>query len=215
MPNPWDKYSELTAEVVNANGGEESPILAGPNADNPAFIGHLKFFDDVGDTGSIELGGSYLYARTSDDDDFDANVFGLDATYQWLDPEAPDFRSLLLHSEFFWAQNDIQDSAFGTFRNNSFGYYAFGQYQFDKNWYAGVRFDYTEFPNVDVRGPEDSDWAVSPYLTWYLSEFLRFRLEYQHREFDLGGAWDDEDNLLFGLTFSIGADPPHPYWVNR
>ncbi|MCH8852083.1 MAG: hypothetical protein IID41_05460 [Planctomycetes bacterium] len=215
VPNPWDKYIELTAEVVNANGGEESPILAGPNADNPAFIGHLKFFDDVGDTGSIELGGSYLYARTSDDDDFDANVFGLDATYQWLDPEAPDFRSLLLHSEFFWAQNDIQDSAFGTFRNNSFGYYAFGQYQFDKNWYAGVRFDYTEFPNVDVRGPEDSDWAVSPYLTWYLSEFLRFRLEYQHREFDLGGAWDDEDNLLFGLTFSIGADPPHPYWVNR
>ena len=142
-------------------------------------------------------------------------MFGLDATYQWLDPAAPGTRSLLFQTEFLWAANDIEDSPFGTFRNDSFGFYAFGQYQFDLNWYAGVRFDYTEFPGVEVRGPADSDWAVSPYVTWYLTEFLRFRFEYQHREFDFLGASDDEDNLLFGLTFSIGSHAPHPYWVNR
>ena len=215
VPNPLDKYIEFTVEVVNADGGDESPILAGPNADNPAFVGHLKYFDDIGDTASIEIGGSYLYAHTSDDDDFDANVFGLDVSYQWLDPEAPDFRSLLLHSEFFWSRNDIESSPFGTFRNSSFGFYAFGQYQFDKNVYGGIRFDYTEFPSVAVRGPGDSDWAISPYVTYYLTEFLRLRFEYQHREFDQGGTWNSEENLLFGLTFSIGADPPHAYWVNR
>jgi hypothetical protein len=217
VANPWDKFVELTVEVVNADGGEEAPILGGPNADNPALLAHLKFFEDVGATGSFEIGGSYLYAHTSDESEFDANVFGLDVMYKRLDPEAPDFRSLLLQSEFFWASNDIAESDFvaGPFRNDSFGMYAFAQYQFDLNWYTGVRFDYTDFPNSEIFGPSDAQWDVSPYVTWYLTEFLRLRFEYQHLESEMGGDWDNEDNFLLGLTFSIGSHPPHPYWVNR
>ncbi|MCI0675423.1 MAG: porin, partial [Phycisphaerales bacterium] len=215
VPNPWENFFEFTVEVVNADGGAESPILGGPNADNPAFLTHLKYFDDVGETGSFELGGSYLYARTAAASDFDANVFGLDLTYKRLDPDAPDFRSLLFQSEFFWASNDIAESALGPFRNDSFGMYAFAQYQFHLNWYTGVRFDYTQFPNSEIFGPDDALWAVSPYVTYYLSEFLRLRFEYQHREFEMAGDRDNEDNFLFGLVFSIGSHPPHPYWVNR
>ena len=215
VPNPWDKYFELTAEVVNANGGPESPILGGPNADNPAIVTHFKFFDDVGENGTLELGGSYLYARTSDNHKFDANLFGLDATYLWIDPDAPDDRSLLLQSEFFWAANDIENSPFGSLRNHSFGYYAFAQYQFDRNWFTGVRFDYTEFPDLSAHSPGDADWAISPYLTWYPFEFIRLRAEYQHRNFEVGGIRDDEDNFLLGLSFTFGAHPTHPYFVNR
>jgi hypothetical protein len=217
VPNPWDKFVELTVEVVNADGGEEAPILGGPNADNPALLAHLKVFEDVGATGAFEIGGSYLYARTTDNHEFDANVFGLDLTYKRLDPGAPDFRSILLQSEFFWASNDIAESDFvgGPFRNDSFGMYAFAQYQFDLNWYTGVRLDFTEFPNSEIFGPSDRQWAVSPYVTWYLTEFLRLRFEYQHLESEIAGDWDNEDNFLFGLTFSIGSHPPHPYWVNR
>ncbi len=214
VPNPWDKYIDLTVDVVNADGGAESPILGGPNADNPAVLAHLKLFDDIGESSSIELGGSYLFARTSADSSSDASIFGLDATYQWRDPKTPDSRSLLLQSELFWAQNDI-NGAFGPVRNDSFGMYAFGQYQFEKNWYSGVRIDYTEFPNSEVFGPGDSQWAFSPYISYYLTEFLRLRFEYQHREFEMGGVRDSEDNFFFGLTFSIGSHPAHPYWVNR
>ena len=214
VPNAWDKYVELTVEVANADGGEEAPIFGGPDADNPAVIAHLKLFDDIGETSTFEIGGSYLFTHTSGDSDFDANVFGLDLTYQWRDPDRPDSRSVLLQAEFFWAQNDVQGAA-GAFRNDSFGMYAFGQYQFEKNWYTGVRFDYTEFPNSEVFGAGDSAWAVSPYISYYLTEFIRLRIEYQHQEFDTGGARGDEDNLLFGLTFAIGSHPGHPYWVNR
>ena len=93
--------------------------------------------------------------------------------------------------------------------------YAFGQYQFKRDWYSGVRFDYTEFPDSDVFGAGDSEWALSPYVSYYLTEFIRLRLEYQHREFASGVGRDDEDNLFFGLTFAIGSHPTHPYWVNR
>ncbi len=215
VPNPWDKYVELTAEVVNSDGGAESPILGGPNADNPAVVAHVKYFDDLTETSSIELGTSYLYARTDADLDFDANVFGLDASWQWTDPDPSKFRSFLWQTEAFWAKNDIRSDLFSPRRNNSFGFYTFGQYQLSRDWYTGLRFDYTEFPNSESRGLEDRDFALSPYVTWYISEFLRLRAGYEHRRFRVNSDVNDEDAVFLQMTAVIGAHPPHPYWVNR
>jgi hypothetical protein len=215
VPNPWERYVELTTEVVNSDGGEESPILGGPNAKNPALISHLKLFEDVGDWSSLEVGGSVLFGHTSDDDESRAYLLGLDATYLWRDPSKPDFRSLLLQGELFWASNDGELEGDVVERNDSLGFYAFGQYQFAENWYAGLRYDYTEFPDLEHHDSDDSEWALSSSVSWYLSEFLRLRLEYQHRSFERFGDHGDQDNLMLQLTFAIGAHPPHPYWVNR
>jgi hypothetical protein len=215
VPNPWERYIELITEVVNSDGGEESPLLGGPNANNPAVISHLKLFEDVGDWSSLEVGGSFLFGHSSSENDSRAYMFGLDATYLWRDPEKPDFRSLLLQGELFWASNDWELETGDVERNQSLGFYASGQYQFAENWYAGLRFDYTEFPNLEYRDSDDWDWALSPSVSWYLSEFLRLRLEYQHRSIERFGNRRDEDNLMLQLTFAIGAHPPHPYWVNR
>ena len=52
-------------------------------------------------------------------------------------------------------------------------------------------------------------------MSWYLSEALRLRLEYQHHSVEFAGSRDNEAALMLGVTFFIGAHPPHPYWVNR
>ena len=216
VPNPWDQYLELAVQVVNADGGSESPILDGPGAGNPAVLSHLKLFRDIGDTGSLELGTSFLYSRASGGRD-DGHTLGADVTYMWRDPAAPDFRSLLFQGELFWSDSDFADGK----QDHYWGFYAFGQYQFAQNWYAGIRYDYTDFPNLELQGPaDDSAWAISPYVTWYLFEALRLRLEYQHQDRDQMGRDQKgrdatEDAILLGLTFFIGAHPPHPYWVNR
>ena len=211
VPNPWDRYLELTAQVVNADGGAESPILDGPGANNPAVLSHLKFFQDVGETGSVELGTSLVYTQATGDRN-DGYTLGGDLTYMWRDPEKPDFRSLLLQAELFWSNSDFEDESDG---DDNWGVYAFGQYQFAQNWYAGVRYDYTDLLDVEVMRQKNSAWGVSSYLSWYLNEALRLRLEYQHLDRDLVGGDDSEESLLLGLTFYIGAHPPHPYWVNR
>ena len=210
VPNPWDQYVELAAQVVNADGGSESPILDGPGAANPAVLSHLKLFRDIGDTSSLELGTSFLYSGTSGGRDNGYTV-GADVTYMWRDPAASDFRSLVLQGELFWTDSDFEDGS----RDNYWGAYAFGQYQFSQNWYAGVRLDYTDLPNVEARRSSDSAWGASSYLTWYMAEALRLRLEYQHLERAVAGRHDSEDAILLNLTFYIGAHPPHPYWVNR
>ena len=215
VPNPWDSYIELTAQVVNADGGEESPILGGgAGAEDPAFLGHVKVFEDVGQNASVEVGGSYLWGRTTDDADFDANVFGIDGTYQWRNPQAPDRKSFLFQTELFFSDSDVEDAG-GAFRNSAFGTYAFAQWQLDRNWYAGVRVDYTDFPAIEERAVTDRDWAVSPYVSFYLTEFLRLRFEYQHLEQRTDGSWDSEEIFFFQITYLFGAHPPHPYWVNR
>lgn len=215
VPNPWDKYVEATVSVVNADGGSESPILGGPNAEDPAVVAHVKFFDDLTDTSSVEIGGSYLFGRTSGDADFDANVFGLDLTYRWLDPDPSLFRSLLLQSELFWGQNDVDRGAFRSGRNDSFGAYVAAQYQLHRDWYVGLRADYTEFPDSDARGTGDYDFALSPNVTWYITEFLRARLEYQHRIFHVDDDSRSEEAVFLQFTGVFGSHPPHPYWVNR
>lgn len=215
VPNPWERYIEFAAEIVNSDGGDESPILGGPTARNPALVSHLKLFEDVGESGSFELGGSFLFGHTSDDSDGRAYALGLDATYLWRDPIKPDFRSLLLQGEVLWATNDWEFERGGSQRNESLGFYAFGQYQWTRNWYAGVRLDYTEHPSLAFHDSDDWDWGVSAWVSWYVSEFLRLRLEYQHVSFERFGDRSSQDNLLLGVTFAIGAHPPHPYWVNR
>ncbi len=211
VPNPWDRYLELIAQVVNADGGAESPILDGPGADNPAVLSHLKFFQDIGETGSVELGTSFLYSQDFGDRN-DGYTLGADLTFMWRDPAKPDFRSLLLQGELFWSNSDFEDESGG---DDNWGVYAFGQYQCAQNWYAGVRYDYTDLLDIEVMRRKNSAWGVSSYLSWYLNEALRLRLEYQHLDRDLVGGDDSEEALLLGLTFYIGAHPPHPYWVNR
>jgi hypothetical protein len=129
----------------------------------------------------------------------------------WRDPAAADFRSLLLQGELFWTNGDFEDGK----GSDYWGAYVFSQYQFAQSWYLGLRLDYTDLPNVDARGSDDFDYGISSYFTWYLAEALRLRLEYQHLEREAQSRDDSEDAILLGLTFFIGAHPPHPYWVNR
>ena len=46
------------------------------------------------------------------------------------------------------------------------------------------------------------------------SEFLRFRLGYEHTDSDIA-TLDGLDSFFLELAFVFGAHPIDPYWVNR
>ena len=170
------------------------------------MLARLALFEDLGRDSTLELGASFLHGRGEA-----PYVVGADATWIWRDPRKPDFRSFLLQGEAFWSNSEFGDDLE---RDSQLGAYVFGQYQFAQQWYAGVRYDYTDTPSTQasLRG---STWALSPYLTYYPVESLRVRLEYQHLERDFLGSGSSEEALLFGITWFIGSHPGHPYWVNR
>ena len=192
---------ELVGELLSGEGaGSESPTLRGDlSVDSPAFNAHVLWNTDLGKDLNFELGGSWLRGHGDEDNANDVNLFGVDATLVRRDPTGG-FRNTMLQAEAMYAVVDQPGG--GT--EEAFGAYLLGQQQFSRAWYAGVRLDWTENPNA----ADEEAWGVTPYVTWHWTEFLRFRLSYQHR----GGDRPEEDLLGLQITWLFGAHAAHPYW---
>lgn len=86
--------------------------------------------------------------------------------------------------------------------DRALGVWSLAELRLSERWHAGGRFDWSENPE----DPDETAWLVSPTLTWWQSEFVRLRLEY-----DLVGRsfiQDDEGRLWLQVTFAMG---PHKH----
>ena len=200
----FGQYVEVIGEILMAEGGEsEAPVFSGDlTVDSPATNLHVLWNRDLSRDANLELGGSWLRGHRGADNALDANLFGLDATLILTDPTGG-FRNTLVQGEAFYGNVDQE----GGDDEHAFGAYVLGQRQLNKDVYTGLRLDWTENPNDDAQ----EAWGLTPYVSWYWSEFLRFRLSYQHR----GGDRPNEDLVYLQCTFVFGAHPPHPYWSMR
>ena len=84
---------------------------------------------------------------------------------------------------------------------NSLGLFSYLAYRLDIRWWTGLRFDYTQEPETGERHL----WGLTPYFTFWQSEFVFIRLQYSYyRNFD--GA---SENLFFlQVDWSVG---PHKH----
>lgn len=141
----------------------------------------------------------------------DARLWSVDLALRWRDPEKSAFRSLSVGGEYFSAERDFVDSVTGLNNENSpAGYYVYAQYQLDWNTYVGLRYDSVE----DLDDDSESTQTVGAYITYYTTEFLRFRLGYERATSD-DGELDKTDTVMLELNIVFGTHPVEPYWVNR
>ena len=204
IPNPWNQYFEVVTEILAGEGaGSESPTLAGDlSVDSPAILVHPLWNVDFAKDWNFELGGSWLHGHSGPDNDLDVDLFGGDATLIHTDPSG-NFNNQLFQAEFM---HGLVDQISGA-TDRSWGAYLLAQQQVNKDWYFGARLDWTENPN----DPNQEVWGVAPYVSWYWSEFLRFRIEFEHKDGDV----PEENIVFFQCTWIFGAHPPHPYWAMR
>jgi len=194
-------YVEVIAEIISGEGGgEEAPVLNNSSlVDSPAINLHALWNHDFGPW-NLELGASYLTGKRNDDNQQNVNLFGVDLTLLRTDPTGG-FKNTLIQAEAIYGHTDTSR----TETEHSLGAYLLAQQQLNRDVYAGVRLDWTQ----NAIDSQQEVWGVSPYLTWYWSEFLRFRVEYQHKAGDV----KEENTLYFQAVFIFGAHPPHPYWA--
>jgi hypothetical protein len=200
----FGQYVEAIAEIISGEGGgDEAPVLNNDAfVDGPALNVHLLWNADIARDWNLEIGGSWLTGKHNDDNRQNVNLFGGDLTLIHTDPTGR-FNNQLFQAEAIYGDVDTGRSQ----TQHALGAYLLAQQQIDRDWYLGCRLDWTE----NALDEHQEVWGVSPYVTWYWSEFLRFRLEYQHKDGDV----KDEDTLYFQVTFIYGAHPPHPYWAIR
>jgi hypothetical protein len=196
------QYVEVVTEIISGEGGGEAVLNNDAFVDSPALNVHVIWNTDIGKDWNLEVGGTYLTGKHNNDNRQNVNLFGADVTLIHTDPSGR-FNNQLFMAEAIYG--DVDTSRTDT--QHALGAYLLAQQQINRDYYAGVRLDWTENPLDD----QQAVWGVSPYVSWYWSEFLRFRLEYQHK----GGDVKSEDTLYFQCTFIYGAHPPHPYWAMR
>lgn len=197
LPSPGDAHV-IEGTLALLNGGD-LPIAASQDGSNLAGLGHLKWFSDVGPGRTLELGTSMWQS------DSDHRLFGLDLSYGWIPLGGGRRRSFFVGGELYSAHLDDPGLA-----SRPQGYYMWAQYQFDKNLYAGLRYDHSE----DLDDTSVDTDTLGAYVTYYTTEFLRFRFGIEHTTSD-DPILDGLDTALFELNFVFGSHPVEPYWVNR
>ncbi|MFZ0034408.1 MAG: hypothetical protein WAK60_05415 [Sedimentisphaerales bacterium] len=201
VPNPWDHYIQLTFDVQN-NGNEAS--FAGDRAHDLMYVTHLKNFFDLNKDSSIELGGSFATGDNANTGGgHRTNVEGLDLTYKWRDPQYGLYKSLTWMNELLFSQKEegFEDTV------NAHGFYSSLEYQFSRRWSIFGRYDYTQFP--DSSSLHENSYTTG--LTFRQSEFMFWRLQFEHTNGENFAGDVDRNELWLQLDFLIGLHPAHQY----
>lgn len=142
-----NQYIEFIAEILSGEGASsESPTLGGDiDVDSPALNLHALWNHDLSNDLNLEIGGSWLTAKRSSDNGENVNLYAIDATLIHTDPTGR-FNNQLLQAELFYGGIDQPD---GGDTQHALGAYLLGQQQIHKDYYIGLRLDWTENPNDD------------------------------------------------------------------
>ena len=188
---------EATVEVTRSENEE----LFGESG-RPSFLGHLNAFWVLSSSTDLDLGLSWLNGSYEDESSFlDRNLVGAEVAFTWRPPARARYRGFTLRGGVM-ALDGLVPSPTNVGQDRALGFWGAAEARLSEAWLAGARTDYAQ----DPADPDRTAWLVSPTLTWWQSEFVRVRLEY-----DLLGRSmmaSNEGRLVLQVTFAMG---PHKH----
>jgi type II secretory pathway pseudopilin PulG len=212
-------YIEALAGIFN---GDNETAFGRGTLQHPLVTGRLRTFFELGNEHAVLLGMSVASGQT--DDRNRSTILGWEARYKyrpdgWLHPLITFTGEGLYSMRKADVGVDVDgdgaiDQVDKRQRNHS-GLYAGLEVQPFRRWAGGVRYDWSQYPTNP-----GWEWAVEPYISFWPSEFLRFRLAYKHTDrspqtrdaFNLNDSSARKvDELLFQASFILGAHPAHPF----
>jgi hypothetical protein len=212
--------------ILGIFDGDNDVAFGGGTLRDPLVTGRLRTFLELTDTFAIQLGVSAMTGLTTDDKH--ATYAGLDAKFKYT-PESWKHPLLTGGGEILFAHRNnpvtaasagdggvaaaltrrrlAQDvteptSSIEFEKRDAYGFYLWTEVQPWQRWVFGLRYDWTEDPTS-----AGHEWAIGPYISFFTTEFLRFRLGYKHTERSGLGSPSTIDELLFQATFILGAHP--------
>ena len=184
------------------------------------MVGNLRWFRSFAEAHSLDLALVFHFGRTDPGGDRSAYTGGADVLYKWKPLRRGESRSFVVGGQALVSQRDFlleidtdgdgEPDLVEDGEAAPLGYFAFAQVQATRTTYLGARWDDTATIVDDAARRR----GIAGYATWYASEFLRFRLGYEHRLSDLEEE-DGRDSIFAELNVVIGAHPPEPFWVNK
>ncbi len=211
IPAPRNWFLDFTGQTFRGDSGD---IYTSSNKSDMSVVGHLRGYRDLTDNANLDLGVSYSRGHNLFGSDFITNLYGIDATYHWKPLQRSIYKSFIARSEFIWRQQDQPSLAacqtiscplnFAPGYQRAFGFYASGDYQFARRWFAGVRADRSDRAfNAHL-----NDKGGSLVLTYWPSEFAQIRGQYRFTRY---ADQFDAHEAFIQLQFALGAHGAHPF----
>ena len=200
LPAPKGIFLEATGQVFR---GDSDDVFHAQQRSDVSTVEHLRAYRDLNESTNLDIGVSYARGHNNGTvltpGDFVTQLYGVDATLRWKPLRRSIYHSFVGRSEFIWSQRQQFPR-----EQRAFGWYASGDYQLGRRWFAGGRFDWSDRSQFDSL----TDKGAAATLTYWPSEFSQIRGEYRFTKY----AEDKESNeLLLQLIFSLGAHGAHPF----
>jgi hypothetical protein len=202
IPNPW-VFLEATGQVFRGDSGD---VFASSKRSDLSYVGHVRGYHDITESTNLDLGVSYAHGHNSAGVEIDPNpgrfttdLYGADVTLRWRPLQRSIYHSFVGRSELVVSSRDQPGGL-----QNSTGFYASGDYQLGRRWFAGVRFDRAERAEDELL--HDTGRAFT--VTYWPSEFSQIRGQFRRTSYAEG---ETANELLFQFQFSIGAHGAHPF----
>ena len=203
---------EATVEVTRS--GNES--LFG-EAGDLSLLGHVNGFWNLSESTDVDLGLSWIRGTYEDDHNAgDRDLYGAEMAFTWRPPGQSRYRGFTLRggvmalNGLIWEEEhedeadepESEDDVSALLDERAMGWWGAGELRLSQSWLVGGRFDRVEHPE----GPSETAWVMSPTLTWWQSEYVRLRLEYDL----LGRSFSpaNEGRLFIQVTMAMG---PHKH----
>jgi hypothetical protein len=183
--------------------GIASPMQKKGSTDVPSANAHAWWHTQLDQSNMIDLGSSAYVARQGKARSKAFFMFAGDVHYSYLPSGYGADPVFLLGTEFFSANPN-------TVNKWPMGGFVWSQFLLFSAAFLGVRYDIAP----KAKELDHMESAASIYFTYYTSEFLRFRLGYEHAMADLHSIKGD-DRFSLSMNFVLGSHPSEPYFITR
>ena len=170
------------------------------DSNEPSFLGHVNAFWDLSPSTYLELSVSGLTGDFVGDagERFRNQLLHLEGGLNWRPPSRSINRELNLRGAVMF--NDREALPGVSAGESALGAFGLAEFKFHQQWIAGMRYDYVENP----LNTAETAWMLAPTLTWWQSEWVRVRAEYDVLDGPLGRV----GQFMLQFTFAMG---PHKH----
>lgn len=164
----WETTFEVTRSSNSALFGESNRL---------SYLGHLNGFFQIADDVDLDLGVSGIFGtHESEAGTFDQRLFGVEGALTWIPAGRSLYRGTVIRGGVMFRNPGERSDPLLEVPGSATGTWVTAETRVGRQWLVGGRFDWTENPE----DPSDSSWLLGPTLTWWQSEWVRFRAEYAH-----------------------------------
>jgi len=227
MPPAGDASQQLTFQVTDGSNSR----LFGDNARNrPSVLAHYKNYRDLSKDTYMEWGLTGLLGwndewnisgGTKQNSSKLTTVLGADLSVLWEPTEKMRYRNVEWRSEAYWLNKELlAPDGLGSDTINAWGLYSYLQTKISRTIDIGVRGDFyvpdtKSYANLSsslslsplaVTSDNPYLWQISPYITWWQSPFVKFRVEYDYSNGK--GIENPEHVIWLQAVFAAG---PHKH----